>query len=169
MTVKASPTARRTARQTSMSTAGSVGGWILYAVQPSALKRAASSAYAFSEGRTADDAYAGTLVRYDPSSLWDRQPRDLAGEVPQRDVHRPDRAVRGVADLLRHRLVEPLAIERILAEHERLEIVDQRRRVHLRAAHGRAEEGVTLHALVGADREQPELARAAEPAGVAPV
>ena len=44
ITVKPSPTARRTAAQISMSTSGSVGGWILYAVQPSALKRAASSA-----------------------------------------------------------------------------------------------------------------------------
>jgi hypothetical protein len=42
--VKASPTALRTARHTVMSVSGSVGGWILYARQPSALKRAASSA-----------------------------------------------------------------------------------------------------------------------------
>ena len=60
-----------------MSTAGSVGGWILYAVQPSPLKRAASSAYASFDGSTADDAYAGTLVRYDPSSLWIGRPAIL--------------------------------------------------------------------------------------------
>ena len=44
MTVKPAPTMPRTAWQISMSTLGSVGGWILYAVQPSLLKRAASSA-----------------------------------------------------------------------------------------------------------------------------
>ena len=54
MTVKRSPTARRTASQTSMSTLGSVGGWILYAVQPSALNFTASSAYASFEASTAE-------------------------------------------------------------------------------------------------------------------
>jgi len=70
MTVKRSPTARRTVSQTSMSTFGSVGGWILYAVHPSALNIEASSAYASFEASTAELAYAGTLSRYDPSSLW---------------------------------------------------------------------------------------------------
>ena len=37
-----------------MSVVGSVGGWILYAVHPSALKRAASSAYASFDGSTAE-------------------------------------------------------------------------------------------------------------------
>src|SRR2546425_187629 len=58
MTAKRSPTARRTASQTSMSTLGSVGGWVLYAVQPSALNFRASSAYASFEARTAELALA---------------------------------------------------------------------------------------------------------------
>src|SRR5207249_10010492 len=73
------------------------------------------------------------------------------------------------AALLPHRLIEPLAVERVLTQHERLEIVDQGLTVHLRAAHRGAEERVALHALVGADRQQAELARPAEPAGVAAV
>ncbi len=77
MTRNPSPTAARTARQTSMSTSGSVGGWILYAVQPSDLKRAASSAYASFEASTAELAYAGTRSRYEPSRRWIGSPATL--------------------------------------------------------------------------------------------
>src|SRR2546425_11632766 len=83
MTVKPSPTARRTARQTSMSTAGSVGGWVLYAVQPAALKRPASSAYAPLEGSTADDAEGGPPVGYEPGSPGVGRPAGRAPGVPR--------------------------------------------------------------------------------------
>jgi len=110
ITVKPSPTARRTARQTSMSTAGS--WWMILVCRPAVgLEARGLLPYASFDGSTADDAYAGTLVRYDPSSLWIAA-GDLARDVPQRDVHRADRAQRGLAALLPHRLVEPFAVER---------------------------------------------------------
>ena len=52
--MNASPTAARTAFETSMSSWGSVGGWILYAVHPSDLNLAASSAYASYDPSTAE-------------------------------------------------------------------------------------------------------------------
>jgi hypothetical protein len=96
----------------------------------------------------------------------DRQSRGLATEVPQRDVHRPDGANGGRTIALPEQLPQPLAVERILAEDQRLEEPDQRLGVHGRAPHRRAEEGMTLQPRVGAQREQTEIAGSAEAARV---
>src|SRR5262249_57436265 len=96
----------------------------------------------------------------------DRLPGRLAGQVPQGDVHRPDGPPRRLPVAREQRLVEALALERILVHHERLERADQRLGVELRAAARRAQEGGAFRALVGAGREQAELALAAEPPGV---
>src|SRR5687768_14774809 len=99
----------------------------------------------------------------------DRQPGDLAAQVPQGDVHGADRAQGRVAMLGPHGLPQTLAIERVLAEDERLQVVDQTLRVEMRAAHGRPEEGVALQALLRPHGDEPELALAAEAPGVAAV
>src|SRR5262249_9789288 len=59
--------------------------------------------------------------------------------------------------------------ERILAHHERLELLDERLAVQMRAAHRRAEEGMALYAVVRLDGDQPELAGAGEATCVPPV
>ena len=98
--------------------------------------------------------------------LMDRHVGGLAGDVPQRDVHRPDRAHRGGAAALPHGLIEPLARERVLAHEDRLEILDEPRPVVRCGMIGRAEKGVAVDALIGLDGQEPELAPAAEPSGV---
>ena len=57
-------------------------------------------------------------------------------------------------------------LERILVHHEGLERAHQGLGVELSASAGRAQEGVALDALVGAQREQAQLALAAELSGV---
>src|SRR5437773_3167771 len=99
----------------------------------------------------------------------DRQPRDLPRDVPERHVHRTDRAERGRAAPLPHRLVESFALERILPEHHGLQGLNQRRRVEMGTAHRRAEERVPLDGGVGLHGEQPELALPSEAPGVPPV
>src|SRR5262249_10909396 len=99
----------------------------------------------------------------------DRKPGHLAGDVPEGDVHGPDGAEGRVADPVGQGLVEALAVERVLAHHHGLQVLDQRGGVELGAAHGRTEEGVALHAVVGAHGEEAELARATEATGVATV
>jgi hypothetical protein len=98
--------------------------------------------------------------------LMDRHVGGLAGDVPQRDVHRADRAYRGGTAAPPHGLVEPLARERVLSHEDRLEILDEARTVVGGGMIGRAEEGVAVDALVGLDREEAQLARAAEASGV---
>src|SRR5207244_13187478 len=107
-----------------MSVAGSVGGWILYAVHPSALKRAASAAYASFDASTA--AGVGRhAIAIGPEQPVDRQARHLARDVPQGDVHGADGPQRGLTVFLPHGLPQSLALERILSHHERFQIVDQ--------------------------------------------
>src|SRR5678815_1004754 len=96
----------------------------------------------------------------------DRLVGDLARDVPERDVHGADRPVGRRAIALPETLIEALAIERVLAHHDGLEELDQRLAVQVRAALSRAQERVALDAVVGFDREQAELALAAETAGV---
>src|SRR5438552_7138666 len=90
------------------------------------------------------------------------QPRHLARDVPESHVHGPDGAIGGLAVLVPHRPVQALALERVLVEHDGLQVLDERLPVHVRATHGGAEEGVALDALVGLDGHEAELALAAE-------
>ncbi len=99
----------------------------------------------------------------------DGQPRDLAGQIPQGHVHRPDRPPRGVATAREERLVEPLSLQRILIHHEGLERAHQGLGVVLRATARRPQEGVAFQSIVGAEAEQAQLALPPELAGVAPV
>ena len=108
----------------------------------------------------------GHAVAIRPEQLVDRQLRDLAGDVPERDVHRADRPVGRRAVALPEPLIESLAVERVLAHHDGLEELDQRLAVQVGAALRGAEERVPLDAVVGFDGQQAELALAAEPAGV---
>src|SRR5262249_58795897 len=94
----------------------------------------------------------------------DRLPGPLARDVPERDVDGADRAIRRRAVALPERLIQALAIERVLTHHDGLEELDQRLPIQMRTALRRAEERVALDAVVGLDREQPELALAAEAA-----
>src|SRR2546426_9094611 len=104
-----------------------------------------------------------TLFR---SQLVNRQPGDLAGDVPERDVHGADGPVRRRTVALPESLVEALAVEGVLAHHDGLEELDQRLAVQVGAALRGAEERVPFDAVVRLDGEQAELAFAAEPAGV---
>jgi hypothetical protein len=97
------------------------------------------------------------------------QPGDLAGQVPEGDVHRADGAQGGDPVALPQRLPQPLALQRILAHHHGLQVLDERFGVEVRAPHGRAQEGVALHAVVRAQGEQAQLALAREAAGVTSV
>ena len=92
----------------------------------------------------------------------DRLSCRLARDVPECYVHGADRAIGRSPVLLPHRLVQPLALHRVLAEHDGLEVLDQRLPVEVRPSHRGAEKGVALDALVGGERQEPELARAAE-------
>src|SRR6202008_399031 len=95
-----------------------------------------------------------------------RQPRDLARDVPQGHVHRADGSPGGVTVAGTQGLIEALALERVLVHHEGLERAHQRLRVEVGAAARRAQEGVALDAVVGPEREEAELALAAELSGV---
>src|SRR5688572_26022644 len=88
----------------------------------------------------------------------DRLVQGLAGEVPQRDVHGPDGADGRVAIPLPRLLVEALAVQRVLADQQWLEELDQRLAVEMGAAHGRAEEGMAAQSLVRLEGQQTELA-----------
>jgi hypothetical protein len=79
----------------------------------------------------------------------DRQVRDLAGNVPQRDVDRADRADARHPRPRPQQTVEPLAVERVLAHDDRLEEMDETRPVKARRVRRGAEKGVALDALVG--------------------
>ena len=58
--------------------------------------------------------------------------------------------------------IEPLALERVLAEQRRLQMLDQPGAVDMGAVQRRAEESVALDPLVGGDGQQAELAGASE-------
>jgi len=90
----------------------------------------------------------------------DRLIHRLAREVPQRDVDGADGANGGVAVALPRLLIEALAVERVLAHEERLQEMDERLPVQVRAAHRRAEERVSAQSPIGLDGKQAELARA---------
>ena len=90
----------------------------------------------------------------------DRQARRLAGDVPERDVDGADGPPGGVAVARRQPEIELLPVERVLAHHLRLEEADERLRVACRTPAGGAEEGMALHAVIGAQRQQAELATA---------
>jgi hypothetical protein len=64
------------------------------------------------------------------------------------------------------RLIEALSIERVLAHHQRLELLDERFGIEVRAAHRGAEERVALDTFIGPDGEEAELALAGEATGV---
>ena len=87
-----------------------------------------------------------------------RQLGDLAAEVPQRRVHRADRAIADDARDQTHGAVDALALQRVLAHQHRLQRTDQLRSVHRRRIGRRAEEGVALQALVGVDAQQAKIA-----------
>jgi hypothetical protein len=98
--------------------------------------------------------------------LVDRHVGGLAGDVPQRDVHGADRAHRGGAAALPHRLIEPLALERVLSHDDGLEVLDEAGAVVRGGMIGGTEKGVAIDALVGPDGHEAELAAAAEAAGM---
>ena len=54
--------------------------------------------------------------------------------------------------------VQPLAIQRVLAEDNRLQRAHQGHGIELRASHGGAEKGVALDPLICGDRHEAELA-----------
>ena len=83
-----------------------------------------------------------------------RQFGDLAGEVPQRGVHRADRAIADDAGDQTHAGVDALAFQRVLPDQHRLQRADQLRTVHRRRIGRRAEERVALQSLVGVDAQQ---------------
>src|SRR5207253_2553167 len=108
----------------------------------------------------------GHTVAIRAEEAVDRLPGDLARDVPEGDVHRADRAVRGRAIALPQPLIEALALEGVLTHHDGLEELDQGLAVEVGAALRRAQERVALDAVVRLDREQAEVALAAEAAGV---
>src|SRR6185437_4492283 len=89
----------------------------------------------------------------------DRLIRDQLGNVPQRDVAGADGAHAGRARLAPQPLVEPLAVERVLADQHRLQILNEARPVTVGGPVHRAEKSVALHPFVGDDFQKAELAR----------
>ena len=103
------------------------------------------------------------LVAAGADQAVDRQVRDLAGDVPQRDVDRADRADACHPRPRPQQTVEPLAVERVLAHHDRLEETDEARPVEARRVRRGAEKGVALDALVGDDAQEAKIALAGRP------
>src|SRR5262245_22014304 len=108
----------------------------------------------------------GDVIAIRAEQPMNGQPRDLAGDVPQRDVHGADGSIGGRPVAMHQRLIETLAIERVLSHHQRLELLDERFTVEMRAAHRGAEKSVAVHALGRLDRDEAELALAGEAAGM---
>ena len=102
----------------------------------------------------------GDLVARRADQAMDRQPRRLAGNVPQRDVAGADRAHRGGPGARPQEAVEALAVERVLTHQDRLQKADQARPVEARRVRRGAEKGVAGDAVIGRDRQQPEIALA---------
>src|SRR5207245_4082818 len=67
------------------------------------------------------------LVAAGADEAMDRQPRLLPGDVPERDIDRADRAHRGGPGACPEKAIEPLAVERVLAHHQRLEKANEAR------------------------------------------
>src|SRR5690606_36062232 len=86
-----------------------------------------------------------------------RQARDLARDVPERDVHGADRPEHYGAVLRHQELVEPVTVERVLAHDERLQVVDQPARVDIDRSKGRAKERVAIDAGVGGYRQKAQM------------
>ena len=99
----------------------------------------------------------------------DRQPGDLAGQVPQRNIHGADRPRRRHAVAPLQLLVHPLTVERILADDGGLEVPHHRQPVELGAAAGVPEEGVPFDPLVRRNRDEAEVTAPFEPRREAPV
>ena len=97
----------------------------------------------------------------------DRLADRLAQKVPQRHVDRADGAHATGALLLPQIDDERFAMQRIPAHQHGLEMRDQPLPVGGRRIRRRAEKGVALDAVVGGDAQQPERARAGEPAVLA--
>ena len=97
----------------------------------------------------------------------DRLAHRLAQKVPERDVDRADGAHAGRALLLPQLGHQSLAMHRVLAHQHGLEMRDQPLPVRGRRVRGRAQERISLDAVVGADAQQAERARAGEPAHLA--
>ena len=93
-----------------------------------------------------------------PHQRVHRQAGDLAGQVPQRGVHRADRAIADGAVDQPHAAMDALALQRVLPHQHRLQRADQLRPVHRRRIGGRAEERVALQPGVGVDTQQAEIA-----------
>jgi hypothetical protein len=96
----------------------------------------------------------------------DRQAGHLAGDVPERHIDRADGAQRGHPVAPPEALIEQLTIERIFAHEQRLEVLDQRRRVLISREQRRAQERMALDPGIGGDPHQPQLAAAAKGAGM---
>jgi hypothetical protein len=88
----------------------------------------------------------------------DRQARFLAGDVPQCDVDGADRADRRDAGAPPEQAIEALAVERVLAHHQRLQEADQARPVEACWVRRSTEEGVALDPLIGREPQQAEIA-----------
>src|SRR5205085_10104628 len=118
--------------------------------------------------------HGGARVRRHASAIaaeqaMQREPGDLAAEIPERDVDGADRPERGRAVALPQRLPEPFAIERVLADHERLQVLDEALGIEAGGPHRGTEERMPLEVAVRLQRHEPEVALAAEPSRVAAV
>ena len=111
----------------------------------------------------------GDLVAAGADQPVDRQPRLLAGDVPKCNVHGAYRANRRDTGARPQQLVEPLAVERVLAHDDRLQKADQRRPVEARRVRGRAEKSMAFDAVISLNPEQAEIAFAGRPRGVVAV
>jgi hypothetical protein len=68
----------------------------------------------------------------------DRQTRDFSRKIPQRHIHRADRAHHRQPAAAPHALIEPLSVEGILRHEQRLQRLDQRAPFEFGAARRRA-------------------------------
>ena len=87
-----------------------------------------------------------------------RQLGDLAAQIPQCSVHRPDRAVADNARHQSHGAVDALALQRVLPHQHRLERPDKLRSVHRRGIGRGTQKRVAFQSLVCVDAQQAEIA-----------
>src|SRR5690349_14358137 len=106
------------------------------------------------------------MVARRAKEAMDWQPSDLASNVPQRNVAGADRPYCGNAGARPQEPVEAFAVERLLADQDRLQKANEARPVEARWVRGCAEKGVAGDALIGRNREQPKITLAGRPGSV---
>src|SRR5207249_8973317 len=88
------------------------------------------------------DLIGADLVAAGAEEAVDRQAGRFAGDVPQRDIDRTDRAHRGDPGARPQQLVQPLAVERVLPQDDRLQKADEAGPVEARRVRRGAKKGV---------------------------